>query len=95
MSRGDEIASRIDKRLKWLEKNDNPVDPKYKTKKWYYAGCRRGGRKIMVRYVQYQGSTSMTFDEAEKYAEYLEAGGTETHYTMEHEQLKQRLDPAR
>ena len=83
MSRGDEIATRIDERLKWLEKNDNPVMPGNhdgSLKRFYNAGSSRAGRYVRVGYISYQGADTLTFDEAERYAQYLEGGGNERHF---------------
>ncbi len=83
MSRGDDIAKRINDRLKWLEKNDNPeVASSYgKMHRFWNAGAYRAGRYVKVCYVSYQGSDNLTFDEAERYAQYLvKQGGNETHY---------------
>lgn len=92
MSRGDEIASRIDKRLKWLEENDNPEMPSSygKLTRFYHAGCCRAGRYVKVWYVSYKGSTNLTFDEAERYAQYLvKRGGNQTHYIAFREMAKE------
>jgi len=83
MSRGDDIAKRINDRLKWLEKNDNPVrEGSYgKSPRFWNAGAYRAGRYVKVWYISYQGSANLTFDEAERYARYLvKQGGNNTHH---------------
>lgn len=83
MGKGDDIAKRISNRLKWLEKNDNPTMPGNhdgSLKRFWNAGAYRAGRYVKVWYVSYQGGRNLTFDEAERYAQYLEDGNNGRHY---------------
>lgn len=82
-----EVGKRIDAHLKRFERNPklNPVTKGFGTHRFYMAGASRGGSRVSVRYVSYQGATSMTRDEALKYLAWLDAGNVGRHYEMENE----------
>lgn len=85
MTKGDEIAIRINKRLKWLEENDNPVQAKSGGSALPYfwrARAYRAGPKISITYIDYKGPIYLTLNEAERYADYLDNGGTKTHSAL-------------
>jgi hypothetical protein len=79
-----EIADRIDAHLKRFEASGainksvrrNRVD----TRPYCDACAYSIGRYVFVRYVSYQGATSMKRDEAEKYLAWLDSGNVGKHY---------------
>lgn len=77
------------------------ADPKIASSKWtdtkgvereislyWHPNCSRGGACVMVRYVSYQFTSSLTKAEAEKYLAWLDAGNIGRHY----EALKETAD---
>jgi hypothetical protein len=79
-----EIASRILSHLKRFEKDPiiNKADPQYKTRPYFWSNVSVRGRRIMVTYVSYQGSSSLTRQEAADYLAWLDAGNVGCHYEM-------------
>lgn len=84
-SKGEILASRITQHLRRFEADHeiNEPDPKYRTVPYYYAGAYRVGRYIRVVYISYQSKNTLTFDTAEKYADWLDAGNVGKHWNME------------
>ena len=80
------IANRINAHLKRFER-DKKINKPIKsggmaTATYYFAGACRVGRFVSVCYVAYQGSTSLTRDEAVAYLKWLDAGNVGTHWGL-------------
>lgn len=77
-----EIGDRINKHLKRFEADPsiNVRNSKYGTSPYYHASAVRAGRYVNVVYVAYQGSTSLSREDAESYLEWLDSGHVGTHY---------------
>ena len=77
-----EIGKRIHAHLKRFEADPkiNKPHPKYKTSPFYWAGAARVGRYVSVSYVNYQGSQSLTRDQAEAYLAWLDSGNVGRHF---------------
>lgn len=77
-----EIANRIKDHLKRFEadksinatKDDRSICP------YYNAWATSAGRYVRITYVSFQGSSSLTKSEAEKYLQWLDAGNVGKHY---------------
>jgi hypothetical protein len=77
-----EIAERIGIHLRRLEQDTefNAPHPVYKTRRLFCAHAHRGGSYVMVRYVSYQGTISLTKENALKYLAWLDAGNKGRHW---------------
>ena len=78
-----EIAARIGAYLQRFERDPkiNVRDAKYDTTPYYVARAGyNGGARIWVCYVTYQGRSTLTRDEAERYLAWLDAGNVGRHY---------------
>lgn len=77
-----EIVQRIGDHLRRLEadKQYNKVDPRYKTRRLYYAGAGVYGAKVGITYVTYQGRSLVTREEALSYLAALDGGFKGTHH---------------
>lgn len=73
------IAARIDKHL------DRMAATTHKGK-FFYPAAHHAGRYVMVRYVSYQGTHSMTKDEAAAYLAWLDAGNNGRHFEWQRAQ---------
>lgn len=82
-----ELAEWINLHLKAME-----ADPEINTRQptgnkveglsrfWHSQCYYPGGPKIVIIYISFQGSSTLSRSEAEKYLEYLEAGNTGRHW---------------
>ena len=78
-----DIASRIRAHLRRFE-----ADPKINTTRpepyggvpYFGAGAYSAGRFVYVKYINYQGSSYLTKDEATRYLAWLDAGNIGRHY---------------
>jgi len=75
-----EIAEEINRYLRDFELNHNEVA--HGGRKYYCTRCFNSGRYVMVQYISYQGTTSLTKDEAIRYLEWLRAGNIGKHWSM-------------
>jgi hypothetical protein len=77
-----EIATRIGEHLCRFERDPkiNRRDPEYHTSRFYMAGAGRAGRYVSVTYIGYQGSLSLSRDQAAAYLAWLDAGHVGTHF---------------
>ena len=82
-----EIARRISVHLRRFELDPkiNAKDPNYGTRPYYHTHAWHGGPWVMVQYVSYQGSSSLTKDGALAYLAWLDAGNVGRHYEFERE----------
>jgi len=80
----DEIAQRIAAHLQRFEHDPviNIKDAIYKIKPYYWTRCRRAGSRIMVTYLTFQGSSSLTKEEALRYLEWLDQGNVGKHFKI-------------
>jgi len=78
-----EIASRIGQHLRRFEKDAqiNKKDDRGLSPYWNVF-AHRNGRYVQVQYVSYQGHSSLTRAEAEKYLAWLDAGNVGRHYSV-------------
>lgn len=79
-----EVAVGIDKHLKRFEADPeiNKVRPPKTISPFYQAGAWSSGRYVGVRYVAFQGHTSLTKQEAMDYLGWLDGGHVGKHYLM-------------
>lgn len=79
-----EIAKAIGEHLARFEKDPktNPPDPLHKTRPYYCAGVYRGGSRVFVRYIAYQGSVSIKKKDAITYLKWLDEGNVGKHYEV-------------
>lgn len=86
-SRGVELARRINAHLRRFEADPaiNVRNETYKTVPYFHAGASSSGGWVQVVFVSYQGRTSLKYDDAERYADWLDAGNVGTYFTMKHE----------
>jgi len=64
--------------LRKVERTLNEEDADYK---WHSSGATlAGNKKVMVTYLSYQGTSSLSLEEARSYAKYLAGGGKARHY---------------
>ena len=75
-----ELASRIAAHLKRFERDPEINEQRGHGRPYYHAGAYRGGSRVMVSYVTYQGRSSLKRDEAERYLAWLDAGNVGRHY---------------
>jgi hypothetical protein len=89
-----EIAAKINVYLKRFEEdpaiNTIPESPRMKIPKYFEAAAWSTGRRVNVRYILFQGSSSLTKDEALVYLMALDNGYIGRHYNAE-EWLGQKL----
>lgn len=82
-----EIASRIDIHLRRFERDPNinvrPKHKEYRTLPYYGARAFYSGSRVFVCYVSYQGDTSLTKAEAQRYLAWLDAGNIGKHFGLE------------
>lgn len=78
----DEIAKRISQHLRRFERDPkiNTVDARSGLKSYYFAGAGRAGPRLSISYVNYQGSTTITKEDALEYLAWLDAGNVGRHY---------------
>ncbi len=80
-----EIAERISAHLKRIER-DKALNPTSNggmgTRPYFEAYAWRAGKYVIVRYVSYQGSTSLRHAEALRYLTWLDAGNVGKHWAM-------------
>ncbi len=83
-----DIAARISAHLTRFERDPkiNPLDKQYGTYQYRSAGAYRAGRYVNVRYVSYQGDTTLTREVAMRYLAWLDAGNVGSHFKMEQEE---------
>lgn len=81
-----EIADRIDAHLKRFEKdpaiNKLIATRKMKLRTYWLPSAVVAGNRVFVRYVSYQGQTSLTKAEAERYLIWLDEGNTGPHWAI-------------
>ena len=77
-----DIAARIDAHLRRFEADKviNKPDEKYGTCRYYHAGAWANAGWVNVKYVSYQGVTSLKKADAEKYLAWLDAGNVGRHW---------------
>ncbi len=76
-----EIAERISKHLKRFEADKEiNIRTGRGTSRFYFANARHTGRFVQITYITYQGFTSLSKAEAEKYLAWLDAGNIGWHY---------------
>lgn len=77
----EEIADRIDRHLKRIEREHNePRGTRGELSKYFLASAVRFGAYVHVTYVNYQGGTNLTRAEALHYLAALDRGFVGTHY---------------
>jgi hypothetical protein len=78
------IAQKIDAHLRRFERTPsiNVCSKEHGTSEYYWAGASASGRWINIIYVGYQGSDSLTKDEALEYLKWLDAGNVGKHWEM-------------
>jgi hypothetical protein len=79
-----DIASRISAHLKRFE-NDPVINAErlnggMRTTPYYHAGAYSAGRYVCVGYISYQGTRTLTKDEAIAYLAWLDAGNVGEHF---------------
>jgi hypothetical protein len=77
-----EIAEKINAYLHKFEKDPKMSGPPGRSRFWG-SMAYQAGRYVMIVYVSYQGASSLTREEAEKYLEFLDGGGKGKHYLCE------------
>lgn len=80
----DEIAAKIGAHLKRMEA-DPEINRRIRNSHlalYWNARCVASGPKVFVSYVSFQGSSSLTKNEALKYLSWLDAGNNGTHWRM-------------
>ncbi len=79
-----EIAKRISVHLKRFEADSeiNKVGQGRRLKPYYFANTYVGGSRVCVRYVSFQGTSTLTKAEALRYLAWLDAGNVGSHYMM-------------
>lgn len=81
---GSELAARIDAHLKRFAAdhaiNRNTLADGTGLSKYYNTSAFRSGSWIGVIYVSYQGSSKLTYHQAAKYLEMLDAGFVGRHF---------------
>lgn len=77
-----DIAARIDAHLRRFEADKviNTLHVESKTHRFYHAGAWANAGWVNVRYVSYQGVTSLKKADAEKYLAWLDAGNVGRHW---------------
>lgn len=77
-----EIAEAINGYLVRFERDPelNVKNERNGTRKFWQAGAFASGAWVNVRYVSYQGVTSLRKPDAERYLEWLHAGNVGKHY---------------
>lgn len=93
--RSREVAEKINEYLHRFEHNPEinfrrRYDPSGTGAYFCAQATHTGNGRVLVRYVDYQGSTTMSLAEAEAYLAWLDAGNVGTHY----EQQRAALAPA-
>lgn len=85
-----EIAARINAHLKRFEadreinKPGPPVNGHQQLHPYYHANAGyHGGRYVRVLYISFQGSSTLTRDEAVAYLAWLDAGNVGTHFKQQ------------
>ncbi len=78
-----EIARRISDHLREIERSPehNPVS-KYGARPYYQAYAWQAGNRVMVKYVAYQGTSSIARMEAEEYLLALDNGYVGRHWDV-------------
>lgn len=78
-----DIAAAINAHLKRMEKDPkiNSLRKGQTMRHFWNAGSWASGPRVFVTYVSYQGPSSLTRDEADKYLAYLDDGGTGFHWS--------------
>lgn len=86
-----EIAKAIDTHLRrfaedpktshteWTDRNGQLR----RTAVYYHPYAGRGGSRVAIRYVTYQGTTTLTREEAETYLTWLDAGNVGRHWDQQ------------
>ena len=81
-----ELAQKIDSHLHRLEDDAEwNVSSVRGGKRLWHSGAHRAGRFVMVAYISYQNTSSLTKDEAEAYLAWLDAGNKGRHYEQQKE----------
>jgi hypothetical protein len=81
-----ELAMKIDTHLHRLEDDAGwNFVPNCDRKRFWHAGAHRAGRFVMVAYISYQATSSLTKNEAEAYLAWLDAGNKGRHYEQQKE----------
>lgn len=79
-----DIAARIDAHLKRFERdpviNKNTKPDGSGLSDYYQAHAYVGGRWVRVRYISFQGTSSLSRDQAERYLAKLDAGFVGRHF---------------
>jgi hypothetical protein len=80
-----QIAAKIDAHLRRFEMDPKINNRRNETKllSYYGAGASVAGRYVSVQYIGYQGDTSLSKAEAERYLAWLDAGNVGRHWQME------------
>ena len=80
-----QLASKIYEHLRRIERNPalNSEDPTYKVTPYFSVGAQRSGSRVRVTYVSYQGSHTLTREEAVGYLAWLDGGNVGTHFTWQ------------
>lgn len=80
-----EIAARILAHLRRFESDPktNKIHPVSKVTPYYDVNVHQGGGRVRVRYVSYQGTSSLTRTKAEQYLAWMDAGNIGRHYEFE------------
>lgn len=77
-----DVAAAINVYLKRFEADTkvNSFPDGRKTKPFYFAQAWAAGRYVGIMYVNYQGSTFLKREDAEKYLAFLDGGGIGKHW---------------
>lgn len=78
------IAAKIDEHLDRFEADPaiNAWDRPGGTRPYYHAGAFRDGNRVLIRYVSYQHTHSLTRAEAVRYLDWLNAGNVGKDHQM-------------
>lgn len=82
-----EIADKISSYLEKFEKDPkiNIVGKGSKMKLYYCARSWSSGSRVFIRYIDFQGDSSLTKSEAEEYLKWLDEGNVGKQFEMERE----------